>query len=257
MSFSLARYHQALSTEWLGRHADHYAELDSTSSHLKRRARDSSDRLAKGLVVVADLQTAGYGQQRREWVSGADRGLYCSIWLPIALSARPFTLLAGVAAAAALREATGSEEVGLKWVNDLVCHGRKLGGILAEVVGTPAVPGSHGLILGVGINLASQGLPEAIALADLGDPPSRETLLAALMNHLEHWIAAGDARLLEQWGAYSVTIGAHVRAQLYSEAVEGVAEGITPSGALLIRQADGSIREIASGMLRRADGRYC
>ncbi len=262
MTFDPARYHAHLTTRWLGRPLEHAPEIDSTSSHLKRLARSGAEPLEPGRTVLADAQTAGYGQQGRSWVSGETRGLYVSTWLPARVIATPFTLVAGVALAGALRELTGSPAIGLKWVNDLVAHGRKLGGLLAEVVGSPTLPERpHGLILGIGLNLMPPGLEEAIALSELGPVPSREELLATLWNHLEREIerqeTEGTAPLLEGWRSYAVTLGTSVRVQRHAEVVEGLAEDISETGALLVRQADGSVRAIESGTVRRADGRYC
>lgn len=262
MTFHLETYRHTLETRWLGRHLEHVPEIDSTSSYLKRLARTSSQPLAEGRAIVADVQTAGYGQQGRSWVSEEARGLYVSVWLPARVIPTPFTLLAGVAAVGALRELVGEASIGLKWVNDLVAHGRKLGGILAEVVGSPNVPERpYGLILGIGLNLVPPGLAEAIALCELGSPPTRDRLLATLWNHLEREIdrleAEGTSALLDCWRSYAVTLGSPVRAQLYAEVVEGVAEDISDTGALLIRQSDGTLRAIESGTVRRADGRYC
>lgn len=261
MTFDLATYHQTLRTRWLGRELEHAPELDSTSSHLKRLARAGAP-MALGRTVVADVQTAGYGQQGRTWVSGEASGLYVSAWLPASVIPTPCTLAAGVAAVGALRELAGTSAIGLKWVNDLVAHGRKLGGILAEVVGSPSMPGRpHGLILGIGLNLVPPGLAEAIALSELGPPPTRDRLLATLWNHLELELdrleQEGPLPLLESWRSYAVTLGVPVRAQRHAEVVEGVAEDISETGALLIRQADGTLRAIESGTVRRADGRYC
>ncbi|HEY9899119.1 MAG TPA: biotin--[acetyl-CoA-carboxylase] ligase [Pantanalinema sp.] len=262
MSFDRAAYHALLETCWLGQALDHHPEIDSTSAHLKREARNGSA-LEVGLAVLADSQSAGYGQHGRKWSSQEQSGLYVSIWLPAHYAQSPLTLLAGVATVEALRALSDHEGIGLKWVNDLVAERRKLGGILAEMVGGPATPGvRHGLILGIGLNLAAQeALPEAIALADLAPVPSREQLLASIANRLEHWLdrvkAEGEEVLCERWRAYSVTLGQHVRAQLHAETIEGLAEDITRTGALRIRCADGTLREIASGSVRLADGRYC
>lgn len=262
MTFHLDTYHRTLETRWLGHHLEHVPAIDSTSSYLKRLARSATEPLSEGRTIVADVQTAGYGQQGRAWVSEEARGLYVSTWLPARVIPTPFTLLAGVAAVGALRELSGETAIGLKWVNDLVAHGRKLGGILAEVVGSPNVPDRpYGLILGIGINLVPPGLEEAIALSDLGAPLTRDRLLATLWNHLEREIdrldVMGTAPLLDQWRSYAVTLGTPVRAQLYTEVVAGVAEDISETGALLIRQEDGTLRAIESGTVRRADGQYC
>lgn len=261
MNFDLDTYHATLRTRWLGRPLEHVPEVDSTSAYLKRLAR-SGEPLLAGRVLLADAQSAGYGQQGRTWASDEARGLYVSVWLPPWAIATPLTLVVGVAAVGALRELTGGTAIGLKWVNDLVANGRKLGGILAEAVGSASMPDrAHGLILGIGLNLEPPGLEEAIALSELGVVPRRDVLLATLWNHLEAALDAlaeeGPAPLLARWRDYSVTLGMAVRVQRFAEVVEGVAEDISDAGALLVRQADGTLASIESGTVRRADGAYC
>lgn len=262
MTFDRNAYHALLETRWLGQALEHHLDIDSTSAHLKREARRGAS-LPKGLAVLADAQSAGYGQHGRTWASQEQSGLYVSLWLPAHYARSPLTLLAGVATVEALRLVCAHEGIGLKWVNDLVVQRRKLGGILAEMSAGGASTGTPpGLVLGIGLNLsAQQALPEAIALSELGMVPSRERLLAALVNRLEHWLdritAEGEEVLCDRWRAYSVTLGQQVRAQLHAETIEGLAEDITATGALRIRCADGAAREIASGTVRLADGRYC
>jgi BirA family biotin operon repressor/biotin-[acetyl-CoA-carboxylase] ligase len=262
LSFDRTTYQAFLETRWLGHDLEHHPEIDSTSAHLKREARNGSS-LPEGLAVLADAQSAGYGQHGRTWSSQERSGLYVSIWLPAHYAQRPLTLLAGVATVEALRMLCGLPAIGLKWVNDLVAERRKLGGILAEMIGGPANTGvRHGLILGIGLNLETQeALPEAIALSHLAVVPSREQLLASIANRLEYWLdrvtAEGEEDLCDRWRAYSVTLGQQIRAQLHAETIEGLAEDITRTGALRIRCADGTLREIASGTVRLADGRYC
>lgn len=255
MSIDEIRYLTHRQTTHLGRSLKHFEEIDSTSAYLKRLAREGSPKLPEGLIVVADAQSAGYGQQGRTWVSGKAQGLYCSLYLPVQAPFRPYSLMAGLAAVEAIHACSSTREVGLKWVNDVVARGRKLGGILAEIVSQSG--GAQALVLGIGLNLETPELPEAIALSDLGPPPAREILLAHLMNGLETWLEATDEAVYAQWQRYSVTLGQRVSIQLLSETIEGLAVSLTRSGALQLRLDDGSTREIVSGTARLADGRYC
>lgn len=255
MSLNETRYLEHLQSSHLGHQLEHFDEVDSTSAYLKRLAREGGAGLSAGHLVLADVQSAGYGQQGRTWVSGKAQGLYCSLYLPVQAPFRPYSLMAGLAAVEAIHACSSTRDVGLKWVNDVVARGRKLGGILAEIVSQPGGPQS--LVLGIGLNLETPELPEAIALADLGPVPSREVLLAHLMNRLETWLEASDETVYAQWQRYAVTLGQRVCVQLPSETIEGLAEALTRSGALQLRLDDGSTREIVSGTVRLADGRYC
>lgn len=182
--------------------------LESVTS-TQEVARD----LPIGSMVVADHQTAGRGRLDRRWEAPHGSALLASFVLrPRAL----LSLAAGVAAA----EACGPD-VRLKWPNDLVLEDRKLGGILVEVVRDRAVAG-------IGINL-SWAPPGAARL----DRP-RDVVLADLRSAIARWTSASDAEVLERWRQLSATIGRRVRVELPGRTIEGVAQAIDASGALIV-----------------------
>ena len=216
-------------------------EIDSTSLHLKRLAAEGA---GPWTVVTARRQTAGYGQRGRSWVSAPDAGLYMSILLPMPAEAPtrlPFML--GLGCRDGL--AAWTDEVRLKWVNDLVARRRKLGGLLVEVV-------KGGAIAGIGVNLASPDLPEAIGLRELTSaPPGLDQLRDALLAGIQARLAAPFS--FDAWAAASVTLGQRVRV----EELEGVAEGLGPNGELQVRRDDGQLVDVVTGTVRLADGAYC
>jgi BirA family biotin operon repressor/biotin-[acetyl-CoA-carboxylase] ligase len=256
MTFDPEAFRIACRTRWLGRAIAHFPELPSTSAYLKDRARQGPPP-EPGLLVIADSQTAGYGQHGRSWQVPPDHGLTFSLWLPAAHARPTLTLLAGVAVVEALRAHTGSPEIGLKWVNDLVARGRKLGGMLAEGVGHPRDPAGHGVVLGIGINRRDPGVAEAIALESLGPLPPSEPLLAGLLERLEARLALPDPDGLAAWSRYAVTLGQEVVVQTPHEVLKGHAEALSATGALILKQEDGTQREVIAGTVRLADGRYC
>jgi BirA family biotin operon repressor/biotin-[acetyl-CoA-carboxylase] ligase len=206
-----------------------------------------------GTVVSADAQTAGYGQRGRTWVSAPGRGLYVSLLLPF--PATPFHLpfVLGLGCRDAL--AAYTDAVGLKWVNDLVARKRKLGGMLVELT-------KAGAIAGIGINLEAQEVPDGIALADLTPAvPDPTDLLARLLSGIERrhaqWQTEGFEPIRTDWMAASVTLGQAVQVIGEAQPVAGVAEGIGPSGELLLRRPDGGLETVISGTIRTADGAYC
>ena len=166
-----------------------------------------------GSVVVADHQTAGRGRLDRRWDAPPGSALLASF----VLDPHPLlSLAAGVAAA----EACGPD-VRLKWPNDLMLRGRKLGGILVEVGGGKAV-------VGIGINLTSAP-PGA---ARLGLP--RDVLLDRLRDELVAWSSAPRGRILERWRELSATLGRRVRVEVPGHTFEGTAQDIAEDGALLV-----------------------
>ncbi len=127
-----------------------FDSVDSTNDALRRHV--DAGPVAAGTVLLADEQTAGRGRHGREWHSARGLGLYLS-WLvlpggPVELLPR-WTLLAAVAACVACRDAAGPA-VEVKWPNDVVAGGRKLGGVLADL---RTSGGASELILGIGLNV--------------------------------------------------------------------------------------------------------
>jgi BirA family biotin operon repressor/biotin-[acetyl-CoA-carboxylase] ligase len=183
----------------------HLASVTSTQDV----ARD----LPIGSVVVADHQTAGRGRSSHRWEARPGTALLVSFVLP----PNPLlSLAAGVAAA----EACG-RGVRLKWPNDLLLDGRKVGGILVEA--TPARA-----ICGIGINLTSA--PEGAGQLD--EP--RDQLLERLRPAIELWSSAPAASLLARWRELSDTLGKKVRVELPDRVIEGTANDIDAHGALIV-----------------------
>ncbi|MGH8089290.1 MAG: biotin--[acetyl-CoA-carboxylase] ligase, partial [Stenotrophomonas sp.] len=85
-------------------------------------------------VLLAERQTGGRGRRGRAWASPLAAHVYVSVLRGFAGGLSRLgglSLVAGVAVAEALR-AHGVAQVGLKWPNDIVVDGHKLGGLLVE-----------------------------------------------------------------------------------------------------------------------------
>jgi BirA family biotin operon repressor/biotin-[acetyl-CoA-carboxylase] ligase len=182
--------------------------LRSTTS-----TQDVARDLPIGSVVVADHQTAGRGRQSHLWEAPAGAALLVSFVL------KPNPLLS-LAAGVAATEACG-RGVRLKWPNDLLLGGRKVGGILVEVSPTKA-------ICGIGINLT--WAPEGAAQLD----ETGDRLLARLRPAIERWSSAPAEQVIARWRELTDTIGKRVRVQLPQRIVEGIAEDIDETGSLVV-----------------------
>ncbi len=175
--------------------------------------QDVARPLPIGSVVVADHQTAGRGRLDRRWESPPGTALLASFVL---LPNPVLSLAAGVAAA----QACGGG-VRLKWPNDLLLNGAKVGGILVEVTPTTA-------ICGIGINL-TWAPPGAAKLNQ-----EREPLLERLRVELDRWASADLDDVLTLWRALSDTLGRRVRVDQGEHVIEGTAEDIGPGGELIV-----------------------
>jgi BirA family biotin operon repressor/biotin-[acetyl-CoA-carboxylase] ligase len=231
----------------------------STNSEAKQLIEDGCE---EGTVVVADVQTAGHGRLDRTWYSPPG-GLWFSIVLkPEALEPQQLTLLslmAGVAAAEVLNQQF-QLDVQLKWPNDLLKSGKKLGGILTESVFSNT--NLLGVVIGLGINL-NQDKNElheeirstAITLRSVlpdSNVISRENVLAGIISKLEKYyqmLNTGKVEeLLTKWGTLSTTIGSRVKIELENgNYLMGLARGLDPNGALLIEADNGAVHTILAG----------
>ena len=190
-------------TRAVGQELLYFGELDSTNTYLKQLVLQGAK---DGTVVIADYQTAGRGRMERVFQSPAGKGLYLSVLLRPDLPPErflPVTALAGVAVCDAVETLCG-ERPGLKWPNDPVLHGRKLAGILTELVigedGKPAI------VLGIGVNVSQMEedfTPDvanmATSLLREGYQVSREALAAELLRRLDEMYRALIADDLENW----------------------------------------------------------
>lgn len=212
---------------------------------------------------LAERQTAGRGRRGRRWASPLAAHVYLSLsrrfegGLP---ALQGLSLAVGVAAAEALH-ALGYAGVRLKWPNDLMADGRKLGGILVEIGGEAGGP--MRAVVGLGLNVA---MPASAAreidqpwcdLASLSDaPPSRQAVCVALLDALLPMLARfereGLSAFLDGWARHDMLAGQRVRLHLGDRVVEGVALGVAADGALRLREADGERRHHAGEASLRA-----
>src|SRR5262252_6571589 len=139
-----------------GKHIHHFLKTDSTNRVAMELGYANEP---EGTVVLAEEQTAGRGRAGRAWYSERGTGIYVTILLRPKISpvqAPLLTMMAGLSARAAIQSQTGLQ-LDLKWPNDLVLNGRKLGGILTEMYADTSVV--RFVIVGIGININQENFP--------------------------------------------------------------------------------------------------
>jgi len=228
------------------------------SAAFGRRATD-----VQPCLLVAEQQTGGRGRQGRVWRSSAGASLTFSLALPLrAADWSGLSLAVGVALADALEPPApegdarfGPPRIGLKWPNDLwlmddAASGRKLGGILIETVTT----GAHRLaVIGIGLNIAPMAIDEAssgfASLQELQPEATPAEILhrvaLPLVTALRQFERGEFAPFAARFAARDVLHGQPIRTT-QADAVEGVAQGVSPQGALLVHTA-GGLRQVSSG----------
>ena len=232
----------------------YFATIDSTMLEAARLAEAGC---THGTVVIADEQTAGQGRHGRRWHSEPGAGLYASIVLRPDLrpdSLPVLTLALGLAAADAIADTSGLK-CDLRWPNDVMLEGRKVAGILVQLLDSVA-------IAGIGINVNHVAFPteiaaEATSLRIVSNRLySREQLLVTLLEAVERncgVLAGEDGRqkilmMFSRRSSYArnkrVTVEqGHLR-------VEGTTAGLDPSGFLILRKDDGTEDLVLAGGVR-------
>jgi BirA family biotin operon repressor/biotin-[acetyl-CoA-carboxylase] ligase len=218
--------------------------------------------LEQPVLLLADEQTAGRGRRGRRWYSASGTGLTFSLAVTLRRPLRELaalSLVAGVAVARALH-ALGVVRAALKWPNDIVVDGAKLGGILVETK-------SHGggaikAVIGIGINL--RGAPalrarvrrEVAALEQFVAVPDKARIARAIGDALMESLAAFEAHGLDalraDWERLDAHAGQKLRVRLADGRIlTGIASGLEPDGALRLATR-GGVRAVRSGRVMTA-----
>jgi BirA family biotin operon repressor/biotin-[acetyl-CoA-carboxylase] ligase len=250
------------------------ARLESTNSVLMDRARQSGGRRsddARPCLLVAEHQTRGRGRQGRTWQSWPGTSLTLSLGLPLAPPDwSGLSLAVGLMLADALDPLPPGDarmppapRIGLKWPNDLWLwaapgQGRKLGGILIETV---SVGARRLAVVGVGLNVLPQaldGLSQGYAcLQELDPAASAPAALArvapAMARGLLRFEQEGLRPFLDGYARRDVLAGQPVRTE-GAQALDGVADGVDPDGALRLAAATGTIRVVSGEVSVRLAG---
>ena len=243
-------------------------KTESTNSLALELGRQGA---AAGTVVVAETQTRGRGRLERQWFSPPGTGLYFSMILrprldPVDLP--KITLAAGVAVCQALEQVC-LVSPGIKWPNDILLEGKKIGGILCEtapISGTDTPPEIL-VILGVGLNITTpaEAFPEGVRgraaslLTFTGQEYDKEQILEKVLTSIDDVIlrmeSGGIDVLLKQWQARDVFEGKTLSwLNPAGKVVTGRALGIDSSGQYHIRDTRGRVHRVVSGDINLAVG---
>jgi len=234
--------------------------MDSVDSTNAEAMRQLEEEVRSGAVYTAEQQTAGRGRRGRHWVSPFARNLYLSLVWEFgqgAAALEGLSLAVGVAVARALSKC-GLPAIQLKWPNDVLHDGKKLGGILLEMTGDAA--GTCQVVVGVGLNVAMPGaagreIDQAwtdIKTMSAEAAPGRNALLSALLNELLPLIASFEASGFEAWREEWQALDAYADKSVILDAsgkqTAGTARGVDVRGALQLETTTG-VQSIYGGEL--------
>lgn len=193
-------------------------------------------RLQKGDLCLAEYQTAGRGRRGRQWLSPfAGQMIFSFYWT---LDARKpidgLSLVIGLALAEIL-------DVQVKWPNDLLFDGRKLGGILVEIA--KVEKGQIHLVVGIGINVSMPNQPQITQpyaqLSEKNPDIERQTLLPQIVQYLYQRLRTFehngiDAAFQQAWQDRNAFAGARVNVLTEKGNISGIEQGIDERGYLQV-----------------------
>jgi len=219
--------------------------VDSTNAWLLQQESDSGISLC-----IAECQTAGRGRRGRQWVSPFAQNVYMSLRVTVENgfgALEGLSLAMGVAVADALCE-LGAKDIRLKWPNDILWNGRKLGGVLIEAAGDPS--GRCHAVIGLGLNLKTQhsmvktiNQPWVALDHILPREFARNKSVSVLLNHivpmLEGYEKQGFKHYKSRWETLNAHLNQRVNLQIGSSQMAGIVFGVSESGGLLLNTENG------------------
>jgi len=241
-----------LRTLRLGQRVHCYELVDSTNT-IARELADTG--AVDGTLVVAEEQSAGRGRLGRAWLAPRSSSLLLSLIFrpPHPLEHASYLLMiSAMGVRQGIACATGLT-VDLKWPNDLVYRGRKLGGILTEAsfVGDKLAYAVVGI--GLNVNFAAGALPAQFVATSLSQVLGKAVERAALLRHIlecteEHYDAAlAGVSPQPEWAAALETLGRAVQVQGHGRVLSGLAVEVSEDGALLVQPPDGPVEVVREG----------
>ena len=258
---TLRELRRHLTTDVVGHHVYVFGTVTSTNRVLAKLADQGA---AEGTVVLAEAQTAGRGRHGSDWFSPEAANLYVSVLFRPQIAPHDLPQFAPIASLA-LAETAWLESVLalIKWPNDVLVCGRKLGGVLVEapIVGDRVAY----VILGIGVNLnveraeLAAGLGPvakgAVSLQEIvGHEVDRNLFTADLLNRLEKWqqtfLTRGPSAVLAAWQARDALKGRRVEATTAGGVYQGSCRGIQPNGSLMVEDDQGHAHSIVAGAVR-------
>lgn len=224
-----------------------FETCDSTNNRAVEWAREGA---VHGSLVVTDHQTHGRGRGNRDWFSLPNLGsLLFSVIIRPKIPPEQLGLVSlGAGIAASLSLAERRQATKLKWPNDIVTRGRKLGGILCE---SEIEAGKVSfVVMGIGINMriTRDQFPRELqatatsCVIETGRSYDRAEVLAGILTHLDPILKDLDAgrthNILNSYAKLCETLGKNVSTKIHGTKVVGRAVDLDDLGGLVLDTGD-------------------
>jgi len=263
-ALSIEAIRPRLKTSVVGRHLFLFGEVESTNAVLRHLARSGA---TEGTVVLAEGQRQGRGRLGQEWFSPSGLNLYASVLFRerLTLRAAPvFSFIASLAVADAVKEL--GLHPAIKWPNDVLVDGKKVGGSLQECAARGLVVDF--LVLGVGVNLNVEPASLRVALGEAGAGATslsavagheidRNAFAASYLNHLDTWALRhwkeGAAVVLAAWRDRDILTGRRVNVRGNGAGFDGRVQGVNDDGQIIVQDSLGGRHVILTEEIRPLD----
>ena len=238
-----------LKTRLIGKRIIFLQEIDSTNSEARRLVAHGEK---EGTVIIADSQVKGRGRHDRRWVSPPG-GLYLSVILKPYVNPSKLSLITLLCSIAVVRTIRGLFKLpaDVKWPNDIVIHGKKIGGVLCEAKNNNVIAGI-GVNLNTNISLFPQALRKQVTSLrfELGANVNKDKFVSILLEEVEglyrDFLHRRYEDIVLEWSSYCQTLGQKVKIETERGVEKGIAEAIGKRGELNLRGADGKIKKVFS-----------
>ncbi len=245
----------ALSTKRVGNRVEYVPTTTSTNDAIIALIESEE---SDGLVLFSETQTSGRGRHGRQWLSPAGASLLCSTLVFDSdgeISGGEIALLTAVALRSAIASSTDVRAT-IKWPNDIMVSGRKLGGILVE--SRSCSDGRDAFVIGIGLNCLQQKGHFGDAIANRATSLELESksriershLAVALLQELDLWLALPKRWNYEQlrgrWIAGSSPLGSRMKVKNRGKHFTGTVIDIDPAAAIVLQLDEGGLRAFNS-----------
>jgi BirA family transcriptional regulator, biotin operon repressor / biotin---[acetyl-CoA-carboxylase] ligase len=240
---------QGLKTECIGREIAYYPSLPSTMDAARDKARAG---VLEGTVIIAGEQTAGRGRLKRSWLSPKGN-IALSIIIHPDIATLPYLIMVASLAVVQSIESVTGQKTRIKWPNDILIGGKKVCGILIEneLKGNKAAYSIIGIGINTNLNTAEHDeiARTATSLKNPADADLRLKLVISLLTEFEKlYVQLPNGKdIFKAWRDKLATLGKRVKATWGDQIIEGVAQDVDESGALLVRGNDGEVTKVVGG----------
>ena len=212
---------------------DIFEEIDSTNEFLKKNIQSNEFNL-----VASEKQTNGKGRRGNKWHSPKKGNIYMSISTKNTFKSGPLSLITGIICTKVLSNVSQTEEIGLKWPNDLVFNNKKIGGILVE---KDIYANEEKTIIGIGINFNINGEENWWGdISELKIEDQRNLIIAKITSEIIKVYDENHFDWVNQWENLCIHLNKEVKINNHDSTTEdGVFIGIEDDGSALIKTESG------------------